>query len=160
MTDRTKDQTRTLASELAKRLAMLGMSRRELARRTGLSRQTIHNIEHEGSSNLKQTTYKALDLALKWEPGTALALSLGQEGISGIEDRIGSYLARIGFHLSQMSMDQLELTLYMMEEYELGGKTESTQEFLDKVGALVEDLLKQITSMGATPGGNHNQHAS
>ena len=88
MPNNTMRQASTLAGGLAKRLEQLGMSRRELSRRAGLSRQTIHNIEHEGIINLRPTTFSALDTALKWEPGTAFALALGQGGTRAVEDKV------------------------------------------------------------------------
>lgn len=146
-----------LASALAGRLNQLDMSRRELARRTGLSRQTIHNIEHEGNINLKPSTFKAIDEALKWEAGTALALALGKGDATAIEERLHEYLTRIAVHLSQLSTEQLELVLIMMEEHELGSRTQTTAEFTRKVGKLVEGLLKDITQQ---LGEISHQHAS
>lgn len=139
------EQVHTLAAGLAQRLDQLGMSRRELARRTGLSRQTIHNIEHEGAINLKPSTLDALDDALRWTPGTALALTLGRNKTEQIERLLMQYLANIAIHLSSMTTEELELTLVMMEENQLGSRIEHTEEFTSKVGKLVQRLLKEVT---------------
>lgn len=67
----------TLALALTERLATLGMSRRELCRRTGLSRQTLHKIENLNHTNLDPKTYATLDEVLYWKPGTTFALAKG-----------------------------------------------------------------------------------
>ena len=151
------NQTDRLGGHLAKgvseRLEQLGMSRRELSRRTGLSRQTIHNIEHEGSINLRPSTFKALDEALKWKEGTALALALGVgDPASAIEARVHEYLSRIAIHLAHMSSEQLELTLIMMEENELGAATQSTEAFVNEVGELVKACLGKIQQLDTRVG--------
>ena len=140
-------QASLLAGGLKERLEQLGMSRRELARRTGLSRQTIHNIEHEGATNLKPSTFIALDGALKWEPGTALSLALGKGNARTIEEKLMEYLGRIAIHLSHMSSEELELTAIMLEEHQLGTANHSTAEFSRKVGKLIENCLKQVTEL-------------
>ena len=147
MPNQTERQALTLAGQLAGRLEQLGMSRRELSRRANLSRQTIHNIEHEGNTNLKPSTLNALDAALKWEPGTALALALGQGDPGAIEARVNDYLCRIALHLSHMTSAQLELTLIMMEENELGKANHTTEQFAAAVGELVKNCLDQITAL-------------
>jgi len=147
MAETAAAQSNTLAEGLVNRLNQLGMSRRELARRTGLSRQTIHNIEHEGMTNLKPSTFQALDQALKWASGTALALGLGKGTPETIEERLTHYLARIAVHLSHMDTEQLELTLIMMEEHELGKSVQTTDEFTRKVGKLVQKLLTDVAHL-------------
>ncbi len=156
MPNRTDRQNLTLAGQLAGRLEQLGMSRRELSRRTGLSRQTIHNIEHEGNTNLKPSTFSALDTALKWEAGTALALAMGQSGTRDIETRLMEYVTRIAVHLSHMSTAELELTLVMMEENQLGTTNHTTEEFSKAVGLAVKACLDEITALREA---NH-KHAS
>lgn len=61
------------------RMEQLGISKRELSTRTGLSRQTINNIEH--GKVLMGKTIAALDNGLYWKPGTALALSQGDDSL-------------------------------------------------------------------------------
>lgn len=133
-----------LAIGVSERLEQLGMSRRELARRTGLSRQTIHNVLNEGSTNLKPTTFKALDTGLKWDEGTALAKALGTGSPKQVQGRVTQYLARIAVHLSQMSTEELELTLIMLEENQLGNAHLPIAEFTDRVGLLVEGCLRKV----------------
>lgn len=156
MPNKTERQASSLAAGITERLDDLGMSRRELSRRAGLSRQTIHNIEKEGNTNLKPSTFQALDEALRWQPGTAMALALGRGDAVDIEARLMDYVCRIAVHLSHMSTAQLELTLIMMEENQLGTSRESTPEFSRKVGELVKDCLDRIAALRET---NH-KHAS
>lgn len=157
MSNRTDRQASLLAAGITERLEQLGMSRRELSRRANLSRQTIHNIEKEGATNLKPSTLEALDVALRWESGTALALALGQGNRKQVQERITEYLARIAFHLSQMDTDQLELTLIMLEEHELGSRAETTAEFTRTVGRLVENTLREVA---AAMGEGHQPNGS
>ena len=157
MTKTQTGQASLLAGGLRERLEQLGMSRRELSRRTGLSRQTIHNIEHEGTTNLKPSTFRALDTALKWQPGTALGLALGKADVRAIEERLTEYLSRIAIHLSQMTTEELELTLIMMEEHQLGTGNNSTAEFSMKVGKVVQDCFRRIAHLKEA---QHHKHAS
>lgn len=147
MPNKTDRQASSLAAGITERLDDLGMSRRELSRRAGLSRQTIHNIEKEGNTNLKPSTFQALDAALRWQPGTSLSLALGQAGPSKVEERVNEYLCRIALHLSHMSTAQLELTLIMLEENQLGKANQTTEQFTQAVGELVRGLLDQITAL-------------
>jgi DNA-binding XRE family transcriptional regulator len=156
MPNKTDRQASSLAAGITERLDDLGMSRRELSRRAGLSRQTIHNIEKEGNTNLKPSTFQALDAALRWQPGTSLSLALGQGGPSRVEERVNEYLCRIALHLSHMTTAQLELTLIMLEENELGKANHTTEQFTQAVGELVRGLLEQITALREA---NH-KHAS
>ena len=136
-----------LAMKLNQRLETLGMSRRELARRTGLSRQTIHNIEHSGATNLKAGTFMLLDKALKWQAGTAMAYALGRGTPDVVQANVEDYLVRIAIHLAQMTTEELELTLIMMEENQLGTTTRTTQEFQTKVGTLVRKVLEEFSTI-------------
>lgn len=136
-----------LAENLAFRLEQLGMSRRELGRRTGLSRQTIHHIEHEGGTNLKPSTFRALDESLRWNPGTAMALAMGQLPPQHAGDAVQEYMGRIAMALSSMTDEELHLTLVMMEENHLGQPTTSTTDFLTQVGKVVGSAISEIRSM-------------
>lgn len=157
---KTDRKQQGLGVSLADRLDQLGMSRRELSRRANLSRQTIHNIEHEGATNLKPNTFKALDAALKWPPGTALSLSLGVGDPRPTEERVNEYVARITVHLSQMSTEELELTLVMLEEHDLGcsGKF-SGEQYYERIVALVKGWRKEISRLRETAHSNDSQTA-
>lgn len=144
MPNQTDRQPQTLAERITERLDQLGMSRRELSRRTGLSRQTIHNIEREGFTNLKPTTFTALDSALKWEPGTAFATAMGRGDSRSIEERLTEYLQRIAIHLSHMNAVELELTCIMLEENQLGTSGHSLAEFSEQVNALVTGYMADL----------------
>ena len=156
MAHQTDRQPQTLAAHITERLNQLGMSRRELARRAQLSRQTIHNIEKEGQTNLKPSTFKALDEALYWEPGTALALALGKGDGRPTEAKVLEYVSRIALRLTHMTTEQLELCLIMMEENELGQANHSTEEFKQAMMKLVEGWSAQLNQLREA---NH-KHAS
>jgi len=143
-TNHPTERPQALAVELAERLEQLGMSKRELSRRTGLSRMTIHNIINEGATNLKPTTFDAIDDTLRWGKGRAFALALGKGTPRELEDRVREYLARIAFHLSTMSSEDLELTLIMMQEHQLGADVITTDDFINRVGGLIDDTLNRI----------------
>ena len=88
-TESTTPEPRTLlAREFAKRIATLGISRRELTRRVDISRQTIHHIENEGRTDLRPSTFAAIDKGLHWRPGTALALANGDGSALEHSDRL------------------------------------------------------------------------
>ena len=157
MANRTGSAGISLAGGITKRLEQLGMSRRELARRANLSRQTIHNIEKEGNTNLKPSTFRALDEALKWDAGTALALALGK-GLDKetTEERVLEYVSRIALRLTHMTTEELELCLIMMEENELGQANHSSDEFTNRMKQLVASWGKQLDQLREQ---NH-KHAS
>ena len=147
MGNQTDRQPQTLAASITERLTQLGMSRRELSRRTKLSRQTIHNIEREGNTNLKPSTLKALDEALHWEPGTALALALGKGDGRPTEAKVLEYVSRIAIRMSHMTTQELELCLIMMEENELGKTNHSSEEFRQAVQGLVDSWSQQLNQL-------------
>src|SRR5436190_18403776 len=84
----TAPNASVLGTEFTKRIRQLGISRRELCKRTGLSRQTLHNIEHGGRIELRPATWQALDAGLMWTPGTAHALSMGDVSVVETADAI------------------------------------------------------------------------
>lgn len=91
------------------RLNQLGLSRRELVRRTGLSRQTLHNIEHSNLP-LLPATLAAIDVALRWTEGTALALYDGTDvpKESSEPDRVEALRMRVVKRVILMTADELE----------------------------------------------------
>lgn len=110
-----------LASAFTERIRQIGLSRRELTKRTGLSRQTLHNIEHEGNTHLKPATLEALDKALHWSPGTAYALANGDASVlearNGMtaEDMEAVYRWRIVARIQRMPMAELERLIANIE---------------------------------------------
>ena len=135
-----------LGAELARRLKQLGISRREFVSRSGVSRQTLHKIEHEGHTELRDQTYAALDEHLYWVPGTAVALAHGD--ISAVEqadaltrvDRESAYRWRIVERLSSMSLDDLERMVAIMERETLGESPISTARHIE----LMEHKITQM----------------
>jgi transcriptional regulator with XRE-family HTH domain len=111
-----------LGDEIKKRLVQLGLSQRELARRIGISRQTVHNVIHMPHWGFTEETFSALDYGLKWRAGTARAFHQGnvrardEVGAMSIEERINEYLATILERLREMDIDQLEREVIMLEE--------------------------------------------
>jgi len=110
-----------LAREVRKRLDQLGLTRRELARRTGLSRQTIHNIENGYTVHFRPQTLSALDHALMWNVGTAAQLARGEmDHLSETErDTAVRNADVIRWHIvqriSSLSVDELERLIAMMD---------------------------------------------
>lgn len=158
--DRTASAGSALGVELARRLKQLGISRREFVNRSGVSRQTLHKIEHEGHTVLRDQTYAALDEHLYWVPGTAVALASGD--ISAVEqadaltlvDRESAYRWRIVERLQSMSLDELERMVAIMEGESLGEAPISTARHIE----LMEQRLRLLesqrdgVSVGSTTG--------
>lgn len=60
----------TLAEVVTRRREELGLTKSDLARRAGVTRSTIHEIENGARHKLQPATYRHLDSALQWDPGT------------------------------------------------------------------------------------------
>lgn len=91
------------------------MSRRAFAIRSGLSRQTVHNIEVECRTELAPATLAALDVALRWPTGKAHALANGDEFDDGPEttnERINRLRWVIVQRLDTLSLEELETMVY------------------------------------------------
>lgn len=102
-----------LASEMMKRMRQLNYSRRELAIRAGLSRQTLHHIEVGGRIKLQPSTLAALDAALQWPTGTAVELAAGNAATLNYDAAIEQHLAntyrwRIIQNLETLTLAELE----------------------------------------------------
>lgn len=119
------DETRTMLSQaFTKRLSQLGISRREFVRRSGLSRQTLHNIEVEGRTDLAAATMAKLDEHLQWKVGTTHALANGDAGwltedAHAQEERAMKLRWQIVQHLSVLSLEDLETLVY---QWDMGGE--------------------------------------
>lgn len=148
------NHTRTdlLAREFGKRLEQLGLSKREFCRRTGLSRQTLHNIEIEGRTDLLPATFNALDTGLRWNPGTALALSLGDDSVlqqpnAETRERLeGAYRWQVVERIQRMSLADLEKLVTMMEGNALGdAEPLTTTDMMAQVESrLMEAISKKL----------------
>lgn len=156
--DETQESSSLLATAFTKRITELSLSRREVVRRTGLSRQTLHNIEHESRVDLKPATLRALDEGLYWKPGTALALSQGDASVLqeadnlAIADKESAFRWRIVERIQQMSMTELERLVSMMEGAAFGEtRTLTTDEVIARVEQSVMDRIDQrIRNLGTT----------
>ena len=115
-------QTNTaLAEAFTKRLAQLGLSRRQFAIRSGLSRQTLHNIEIEHRTDLAPSTYAALDAGLRWPQGKAHALATGEpftEESESTEERADKLRWVIVRRLTTLSLEELETMCYQWADNE------------------------------------------
>jgi len=124
--DQKKIKQTMLGKAFTERLYQLGISRREFVRRSDISRQTLHHIEHDGRTALAPTTYAALDEHLKWTPGTAYALANGDDSVlkdrplvDGNE-RLQALRWRAVEHLQTLTVEDLERLLYEWERGEAG----------------------------------------
>jgi transcriptional regulator with XRE-family HTH domain len=120
----TQAKTSLLGEQIRKRLTQLGMSRREFCRRFNISRQTMHDLEHATGKGFAESTFHAVDIGLKWEPGTAMQFHRGNKkarevGVT-VEERINNYLTNIVSHLLTMTIDDLEREVLMLEEEAYG----------------------------------------
>ena len=146
-----------LGEQIDKRLRQLGMSRRELSRHVPISRQTLHELEHNPGKGFAESTFDALDHGLKWEPGTAKLFHQGNHmarnhaGDASIDERIDEYLRRIIARLAEMDIDQLEREVLMLEEESYGQIPARNVKTSKLVGRHIEKLLKACKSWERNP---------
>jgi transcriptional regulator with XRE-family HTH domain len=146
MASKTEDAT-PLACALTKRMEQLGMSRREFERKSGLSRQTLFKIENNQHVKLEPRTLALLDEFLKWVPGTALALSQGDASavndadILTRADREKAYRWSIVERLTNMSLEDLETLVAVMEQRALGQAAESATQHVELVTAQLDRMM-------------------
>lgn len=150
-TNGTTEHNQTLlAREFTKRINQLGMSRRLLVKRTGLSRQTLHNIERGGRTDLKPQTLMALDAGLYWRPGTCLALAHGDESVlvdadgSGAANREDAFKWRIVERIQRMSLEELERMASQMEADDFG--TEQPMTTTDLIRTIEDNVMRRLTT--------------
>lgn len=90
--------SRDLASYLEQRVAMLGISRSEVARRADISRQTWYRLLSADLTDAKLSTVMRLAEALETTPLHLLYLYLGEgqeiTSLNGASDDAGRFLAR------------------------------------------------------------------
>lgn len=153
-----------LAREFTKRITRLGISRRELTKRTGLSRQTLHNIEYGGKIDLRPATLQALDAGLMWQPGTAYALSQGDMSVLDTADAMmhadkeSAFRWRIVEKIGRMSLDDLERLVSVLESetfnLPIDDEPLSTDDVISRVEssilARVEERLREYRDDGGT----------
>lgn len=115
-----------LSTAFKKRIEQLGISRREFTRRSGLSRQTIHNIEVGGRVELAPSTFHALDEHLRWTPGTAWALAHNDDSLISNDPAIMEQRAQalrwiIVERIKSMPLEDLETLVYQWADNEMDG---------------------------------------
>ena len=119
--DNLKTKQTMLGKALTERLYQLGISRREFVRRSNISRQTLHHIEHDGRTALAPATYAALDEHLKWTAGTAYALAndndepLKDRPLVDGNERLRSLRWIAVEHVQRLSLEDLERLIYEWE---------------------------------------------
>jgi transcriptional regulator with XRE-family HTH domain len=116
-----------LSQAFKERITTLGLSRRDVSIRSGLSRQTLHNIEHEGQTKFIPQTLRALESALMWEPGTCMQLLNGIDNTGNAEFARGVRMAKetilrwgIVERVSHLSLEELERFASALELEVLG----------------------------------------
>lgn len=113
-----------LAKAFSERIASLGISRRLLTRETGISRQTLFNIEHGNRTQLAPQTLALIDKGLRWERGTAFALCHGDDSVLTAETqeerdmRTNAYRWGIVARIQAMPLSELERLMARMESDE------------------------------------------
>lgn len=127
----TQAQT-LLGRSITERLKQLRISRREFVKRTGLSRQTLHNVEREGYTDLWASTFRALDSGLGWPPGTAEKLSKGDESALDEIERDDANISMIRESLysriESMGVLELDALIRILETDLFGGQLKSHAE--------------------------------
>jgi hypothetical protein len=150
MQETTNIKANPLGQEITKRLAQLGMSRREFSRRNKLSRQTLHSLEHSYNKGFAPSTFDAVDVGLKWPSGTAKAF---YEGIANAKDLLGGstteelireYLSSILGHVCQMNLEELEREVLMLEEETFGRPLPTSEESLNVIRETVNRLTNAM----------------
>lgn len=100
----------------------------------------------------------ALDQALKWGEGTALAFHLGDEhamdGGIAIEQKVTAYFNAIIRHLATMNVNDLERELLMLEEESFGRTFPNSEEAIVAYEARLEMLAKQLSETWESLNGN------
>jgi len=148
----TDPRATLLGLKLAKRLAQLGLSRRELSRRINISRETLNQLEHNPHKGFADSTFRALDQGLKWQAGTSRAFHSGNEnarqdvGGMPVNERIQDYLEQIIKHVSAMNIDELEREVIMLEEESFGRIPARNVKTSKLVDAQIKALVALLTS--------------
>lgn len=73
----SEDQRRTLAKWISERVAFLGYSQAELARRTNLSDTTLRDTIQAKKSRITTPTVRSIENGLGWAPGSIEAIITG-----------------------------------------------------------------------------------
>jgi DNA-binding XRE family transcriptional regulator len=143
-----------LSKAFKERIETLGLSRRDVSIRSGLSRQTLHNIEHEGQTKFIPQTLRALESVLMWEPGTCMQLLNGIDNTGNAEFARGVRMAKetilrwgIVERVSHLSLEELERIASALELEVLGINEEThgsaeVQAFMRKS---VESMNRRIS---------------
>lgn len=150
----TAENQTLLGREITKRLNQLRLSRREFVRRSGLSRQTLHNIEREGYTELWASTFRALDTGLGWPSGTAQALAHGDESaletLAGDESNIMVTRESLLSRVAEMPPDELELLTRVLETRLFGRTATSMRDHVE----LMERAMRALDEIGQQGRGN------
>jgi transcriptional regulator with XRE-family HTH domain len=141
----TNDSGTLLGRMVVDRLRQLGVTRSQLSRNTGISRQTIWEIEHNGRVNISPVRLSALDNALHWPPGTAMQYALGQEPNPVADgERIEVYVARILELISHFTVDELEREAIWLEEEMYGRSANSPTESVELIRHAMREFVADV----------------
>lgn len=141
-----------LGQQMRNRLKQLGLSRRDLARATGLSRQTLHHLEYDSERGFALSTFDSIDEGLKWPKGTAEAYYRGvvdaKDQLAGwsVEERIENYLGSILAHLATMDVDELEREVLLLESEAYGREGSPNPDALAVIRETVLDMEKTMAN--------------
>lgn len=156
MAPTTQKPPSLLASEITKRLAGLRISRREFVRRTGLSRQTLHNVEREGLTDLWPTTFKALDRGLEWPEGTAKQLAAGDvtviDEVLSLDQRLTMLRNQLMHGILQMDLPELSHLIDVMEKHVFNRSTGGAAEHVQMVEARLDRMEQFLSDRNNNPG--------
>lgn len=121
-----------------------------------MSRQTLHNVEREGLTDLWPTTFAALDHGLNWPDGTARELARGNreaiQKVLSVDDRVSYVRNEMLGKVAKMSLEDLETLVQLWESHVLGTPARGATEHLE----LMEQRLRELESriMNAEHGGS------
>jgi transcriptional regulator with XRE-family HTH domain len=147
----TSQETPSLLGEqIARRLAQLGISRRELCKHIHLSRQTLHRLEYEMNRHFARSTFEILDKGLRWPIGTAEAYHSGIANAKDLkggwttEELVNDYVASILRHVASMSIEELEREVLLLESEAYGRELTDDADALAVITETVNRLANAI----------------
>jgi len=117
----------TLAELVTRRREELGLTKSELARRANVTRSTIHEVENGSRLKLQPATYRHLDEALEWLPGTLQRMTA-----STLVVEAKSMVARIQSRLAPIEASRSEALLELL--LEVARRLDYLEEHLDLTG--------------------------
>lgn len=112
-----------LAEIVTRRREELGLTKTDLAHQASVTRSTIHEIENGSRRKLQPGTYRRLDHALGWTPGT-----LQQMTSTTMLVEAKSMVAQIQSRLAPIEASRNELVLELL--FEVARRLDALEEHL------------------------------